>query len=143
MLASEIEQILPGGSARPEMFSLFPQDNIIEATDRIYAESFLGHKFLTNVYSRKYHVDGDTLALFITEDGSGEKFILWFGFGAADGLAEPSREEILFDDGKAFVLESSYYGMIVAGLKGENLMGMINYSDDKKDFLAEWLYSMQ
>ncbi len=41
VLASEINSILPGSDARPDKFSLFPQDDVIEATDRVYAESFL------------------------------------------------------------------------------------------------------
>lgn len=141
-LASEINGILPADDSLPRKFSFFPQGDYIEATDRIYAESFLGQKFLTDVYSRKYYISDDTLTLFITEDGSGEKFMLWFESGAADGSAEPAGEDLLFDDGRAFVIENSYYGRIIAGLKGEDLLGVINYSDDKKDFLAEWLDSM-
>jgi hypothetical protein len=141
-LASEINNMLPGSDAHPAKFSLFPQDAIIEATDRIYAQSFLGHKFLTDVYSQDYRIDNDTLTLFLTEDEGGEKFILWFELGAADGSAEPGPDDLLFDDGKVFVLENSFCGKIVAGLSGENLLGMINYSDDNKDFLNEWLNSM-
>ncbi len=68
--------------------------------------------------------------------------MLWFELGAAAGSAEPAGEDLLFDDGRAFVIENSYYGRIVAGLRGEDLLGVIYYSDDKKDFLAEWLDSM-
>ncbi len=139
VLASEINGILPANDNRPQKFSIFPQGEIIEATDRVYAESFLGHKFLTDVYSRKFQIDGDTLMLFITEDGPGEKFARWFELGAADGSAEPASDDLLFDDGRAFVIENSYYGRIITGLKGEHLLGVINYSDDKKDFLTEWL----
>lgn len=142
VLASEINGILPADDSRPQKFSIFPQRDIIEATDRIYAESFLGHGFLTGVYVRKYQLDSDTLTLFITEDGPGEKFALWFELGAADGSAEPASDDLLFDDGRAFVIENSYYGRIVTGLKGEHLLGVLNYSDDKKDFLTEWLDSM-
>ena len=142
VLASEINGILPADDSRPQKFSTFPQGDIIEATDRVYAESFLGHSFLTEVYARKYQLDTDTLTLFITEDGPGEKFALWFELGAADGSAEPASDDLLFDDSRAFVIENSYYGRIITGLKGEHLLGVINYSDDKKDFLTEWLDSM-
>jgi hypothetical protein len=142
VLASEINGILPADDSRPQKFSIFPQGDIIEATDRVYAESFLGHSFLTEVYARKYQLDTDTLTLFITEDGPGEKFALWFELGAADGSAEPASDDLFFDDGRAFVIENSYYGRIITGLKGEHLLGVINYSDDNKDFLTEWLDSM-
>ena len=141
VLASEINGILPADDRLPQKFSLFPEGDIIDATDRIYAESFLGHGFLADVFARKYRLDGDTLTLFITEDGSGEKFSLWFESGAVDGSAEPAAEYLLFDDGRAFVIENKYYGMIVAGLKGGDLLGVINYSDDKKDLLTAWLDS--
>ena len=141
-LSSEINNMLPGSDARPAKFSLFPQDAVIEATDRIYAQSFLGHRFLTDVYSRDYRIDNDTLTLFLTEDDGGENFILWFELGAADGSAEPGPDDLLFDDGKVFVLEDSYHGKVVAGLSGGDLLGMINYSDDYKDLLNGWLDSI-
>lgn len=141
-LASQINNMLPGSDARPARFSFFPRDAVIEATDRIYAQSFLGHKFLTDVYSRDYRIDNDTLTLFLSEDEGEEKFILWFELGVADGSAEPGPDDLLFDDGKVFVLENSYYGKIAAGLNGDNLLGMINYSDDYKDLLNGWLDSM-
>jgi hypothetical protein len=142
VLASEINAILPADDNLPQKFSFFPQGDYLDGTDRIFAQSFLGQKFLTDVYSRKYHISGDTLTLFITEDVSGEKFSLWFEFGVADGSAEPAREDLIFDDGRAFIIENNYYGRIVTGLKGEHLIGVINYSDDKKDFLTEWLDSI-
>jgi len=141
-LASEIDSSLPGDNSLPATFSQFPAGAAVEATDMIYGESFLGQPFLTDVYSRKYVIDGDTLTLFISVDNAGDKFVRWFEVGAADGSAQPGPAEIPYDDGRDFVVDNSYYGRIMVGLKNGKLAGMVNYDDSRKEFLSEWLLSL-
>ncbi len=141
-LASEIDGTLPGEDYLPESFSLFPLDDAVAASDMIYAESFVGHEFLTDVYVRKYLVDGDSLTLFLTEDRGGGKFSRWFELGAADGSAFPGNADLPFDEGRVFELDHSYYGTIICGLKGERLLGAIGYRDETGTFLSKWLHSL-
>jgi len=141
-MASEIDSILPGDNDLPAMFFMFPAEGAIEATDMMYAESFLGQQFLTDVYSRKYLADGDTLRLFITEDNAGEKFAKWFELGSVDGSTEPGPADIPYDDGRDIVVDNSYYGRIIVGLNNGKLAGIINYDDRRKEFLTEWLLSL-
>lgn len=141
-LASEIDGILPVGDDMPAVFSVFPRENVIDATEMIYAGPFLGYDFLIDIYTRRYLVDGDTLTLFLTADEDGEKFGRWFELGAADGSAIPGDPDLPFDDGRVFELSHPRYGTIICGLKGEYLLGVAGFKDENRGFLTGWLNSL-
>ncbi|MEE9554985.1 MAG: DUF6599 family protein [candidate division Zixibacteria bacterium] len=141
-LAREIEKLIPGDKFLPRPFALFPVGEILEANDKMFADSFLGQRFLTYFFVRKYQVDNDTLTLFITEKDAGGKFSRWFELASEEGMAEPGPEELPFDDGMVLVMDYVYYGKIIAGFKDGRLLGITNYDDDKSDFLIEWLESL-
>jgi hypothetical protein len=141
-LASLIAVGLPGDDYLPRSFSLFPPDSIMAATDMVYAKSYLGHNFLTDVYARKYMVDSDSLTLFLTQDQDGEKFRRWTELGMMDGSAIPGDADLPFDEGRVFELEHPYYGTIICGLKGVYLLGAVGYRDEAGTFLSKWLHSL-
>jgi len=142
-LAKAIDTELPGDDYPPQTFALFPIENTIPGTDMFYAESFLGRSFLADVYSRRFLVDSDTLTFFLTADPGGEKFARWFELGAVDGSVQMGPEDLPYDYSRVLVADNSYYGKIIAGEKGENLVGIIGYDDNKRGLLTSWLDSMQ
>lgn len=139
--AGLMDNLVAGVVSRPEIFALFPDENMLVATEAIYAESFMGQAVLTNVYSRKYAVESDTLQLFITDDESGVKFLGWKEQAEANGALSEPPAGINFDDGMAFRFGHDYYGEILAGLKIGRLQGVIGYRDGVKDFVADWVNS--
>lgn len=141
-LASLTAEELPGDEYLPGPFGLFPPDSIMAATDMIYAKSYLGHDFLTDVYARRYLVDGDSLTLFLTEDGDGQKFGRWIELGMMDGSAIPGNVDIPFDEGRVFELDHPRYGTIICGTRGEYLIGVMGYEDEDRGFLTGWLISL-
>ena len=139
VLAREIEKLIPGDNFLPRPFALFPAGEIVDATDMMFADSFLGQRFLSGFFTRKYLVDNDTLTLFITEKDAALKFSLWFELASEEGMAEPGPEDLPFDDGLVLIMDYVNYGKIIAGIKNGRLSGITNYDDDKSGFLTEWL----
>jgi hypothetical protein len=127
---------LPGDEDKPELFALFPSENSLEATDKIFAESYLGRAFLSYVYTRDFGLSGDTLTLILTLDPSGEKFLRW-----QQQLESPGDlpEYIAFDDELGIRTEDSYHGAIVAGLRGGKLLGAVGFDDESLKFVADWI----
>lgn len=141
-LASLIAGNLPGDDYLPASFSLFSPDSIMAATEMVFAKSYLGHDFLTDVYVRRYMVDGDSLTLFLTEDGDGQKFGRWIELGMMDGSAIPGDADIPFDEGRIFEMNHPRYGRIICGTRGEYLIGVMGYKDEDRGFLTGWLVSL-
>ena len=108
----------------------------------IHAESFLGGKSLNNVYSLDYQIDSDVVILFLTDDPSSGKFLRWAGQAATSETAEKKLNGLPYDGGRVLVIDDSYYGEIVAGVKGDLLLGMVNYSDKHREFLIAWVDSL-
>lgn len=134
------EEIVPGILARPAVFDMFPAENVIDGSAKLFAESFLGQTFLRNVYTVSYALEGDTLGLFITYDQGGAKFIEWKE--KAETQPDATASPLPFDDGMAIFLSDSYYGTIVAGLKAGMLVGAVGYRPGHEEFLRNWLSSI-
>jgi hypothetical protein len=142
-LAGEINKLLPGRSELPAEFGLFPIKGKIDATDKYYVESFMGQKFLTQVYSRYYVINDDSLTLFLSEDKTGSKFLEWSQLTEKLGSKITDSVGLPFDNGHGFAFEDSFHGTIVIGLKGGRLAGMMNFTDERKVFFAFWLQDLQ
>jgi len=143
ILSQVIEPVLPGTDQLPPTFAAFPAANAIAASEEIMVEYFLGHKSLSQVYSRRYAVGEDTLMLFMTDDASGQKYEQW---SRLYPQSESARERIAafpYDDGLALAYHDSYYGEIVAGLKQGRLVGVVGYKDSAGDLFVGWLNSMK
>ena len=143
LLAKLLNDSLPGATGRPTPFLLFPVPNKIGLTDKYYAADFLGHKFLPRVYSLDFYLEPDTAALFLTTDESGDKFLQWSEYAKSIGSFEPTPDTLSFDSGLSFIITDNFYGRAAVGLKKGKLIGMVNYSPLRTDFLAGWIDSFQ
>ncbi len=140
-LGKTLANIIPGRTEPPEILSRLPAQNRIPHTDRIYAESFLGQKALKDVYTRKYVLAGDTLIAFASRDPDGEQLRQWTS--ALESSAEGEKlSGYAFDDGTTVRAVDSYYGEVIAGKKGDLLVGLVNFNEGHRDFLASWLSAL-
>jgi hypothetical protein len=142
-MAKEFDGLVPGETTPPQMFALFPVDGRVESTLKIQAESFLGQKALTDVYTVDYFADGETVTLFLTNDATGEKYAQWSELAVKRKTTALTLRSFPYDESKVFMAEDSYYGQIIAGIKGEKLCGIVGYDERRKDLLISWLNSMQ
>ena len=140
-LATNLAGSLSGTVEPPETFQLFPRDNAIAGTDKIIGEAFLGQAFLNMVYTRDYQMADDTLTLFLSDDPSGEAFAQWMQ-QVGDGWGSPEANNPGYDENYYLLTPSSYYGDILAGLKNGKLVGVVNFSDQHQEFVADWLTSI-
>ncbi len=141
-IAEAVDRLLPGTAEKPAIFSLFPQEGSIKHTEKMFAESFLGRKYLADVYTVDCILDNDTLTLILTDDMSGEKFAQWSEETTGDRTSTMSAAGLPYDEGSAFIIVDGYYGHIVAGLKNGTLAGVIGYGPKQGEFLAGWLNSL-
>jgi hypothetical protein len=142
MLAEQINKSLPGDTLKPPAFRLFPDQHKIDNTDKYVAESFLGQKFLTAVYTQDYAIDKDTLTLLLVEEQTTGKLNQWHQAAAGNIDSRINLQQYPFDYANAIAYDDSYYGKIIASMKNSRLVGVINYKDDYADFLAGWLNSL-
>ncbi|MBD3217030.1 MAG: hypothetical protein GF310_02050 [candidate division Zixibacteria bacterium] len=137
-MAQRMAATMPGITDKPDGFSLFPFQNMVEGSDVVYADSYLGHSFLTEVFERKYTFAGDTLTLFYTDDASGKTYLLW-AEEVVDRAEDFDLSDLPFDYGKSFVVKHDFYGNILAGLNEGKLLGVINYGRRYMNFVSDWL----
>jgi len=140
--AGELNKILPGTADMPAMFSFFPADNRIAATEKIIAESYLGQAALTNIFTIDYEWAGDTVTLYMTDDSSGEKYREWSVQAGAAKTQSPDWPDCPYEDGEHFQVADGYYGLIIAGPKGGKLLGVVGYGEKHTATLAGWVNSI-
>ncbi|MBN2226850.1 MAG: hypothetical protein JW763_05755 [candidate division Zixibacteria bacterium] len=140
--ADELAGLIPGTTSKPDMFSLFPDTNAIIATDRLYAEAFLGSGFLTDVFCRDFALGIDTVTLFVSRDETGAKYIEWANLADSLKRRHDLSSEMPFDEDYGFMTGDSFYGPIMVGLKNNRLMGLIGTTENAPTFLKIWLESM-
>lgn len=135
-----IEKLMPGTSSKPPAFDLFPKENAVANSEKIYAEAFMSRQFLNWVYSRQYAFGEDTATLFLTDDASGAKIVAW---GAAQELNPTEGSgDLPFSEGASLSFESSYYGQIVCGLAKGRLVGIVGYKEPMNELLGQWLQAL-
>ena len=72
-LAQEISRWSPAGSGELEIFSYFPEDGKIEASERYISQSFLGQEYIDGAYRVDYEGGGgDGFQLFLVPFDSNE-----------------------------------------------------------------------
>lgn len=142
-LAEEIGKTITGTNDLPSAFSLFPAKKKLPATGKYYAESFLGQKALTQVYSQDYLIGEDSLTLFLSQDELGEKYLQWSEHAERIDRKTPVSQGLKFDDRQAFVFDDNFYGKVIVGLKKRKLVGIVKYDTEHKKFFAEWLNSLR
>ncbi len=138
-LAEELGGLVPGRVALPEIFTIFPGANAIAASRKCFAESYLGQKFLTEVYSQSYIMGTDTLGLFLSEDADGAKFAHWMEIADKTANMEAIKDSLGFDESYSFRTTDRFYGDIIVGLKDGYLAGAVGYRDNLAGFIRNWL----
>ncbi len=143
LVAAALEGWLPGTSDLPGTFSLFPERGRIAFTEKIFAEGFLGHGFLTDVYTVEYTVGGGRVRLFIAPDPAGEKFDRWREAAGLKPDAAPGWEDEVFGRTRALRVVHDYHGEIVAGWRGGNLAGVVGYVPAYREDFIDWAGSLE
>ncbi len=137
--SEELANLVPGRTTFPEAFSLFPKANLIETSRKYFAESYLGQKFLTDVYAQEYIIGTDTVQLFLSDDASGSKFAQWKEIAENTAEIEPIVDSIGFDQDYSFEAPDRFYGTSLVGLKNDRLVGAVRYRDSEAGFVKSWL----
>jgi len=139
MVATQLNQLIPGSDQLPETFALFPKDSAIVHSEKYYTYNFLGYSFLDDVYSEDYQIDGDTLTLFLSRHNAIEKFDKWMGQVKLTEAGMKYLKDLPYDTGKSLVFADDYYGLIVVGRMDGELAGLLNFKDSQGQFLKDWL----
>ncbi|MEE8576578.1 MAG: DUF6599 family protein [candidate division Zixibacteria bacterium] len=142
LMSGAMVNLIPGTTELPAMFALLPEGDVQVHSERLFAQSFMGRQYLSNVYSANYVQGDDSVSMFIMADENSASFDLWL----AD-LAQGSSEiaplvDFAFDNGKSFITEG-YYGRYLAGCKGGYTIGIVNYNDQLSDLLRQWLEALE
>lgn len=142
-LADQMEKQLPGVKQLPAAFGQLPSDNIVNGTAKYFAEAYLGQSFLSAVYCRDFQLDSSVVTLFMCNEDGGTKLLEWSRTAEEAGKLIDAPASLTFDDGKAIGIDDSYYGQIVAGMRGSRLVGVVGYSDECQKFFDGWLNSLE
>lgn len=140
-LAASFAQSIPGTDKKPSMYTNLPAEMIISGTDKYIIESFMGHTFLTQVYSQNYDLNGEILQLFISTNPV-EKFTNWREAIQTLGTEISTDEKINLPENNSFVYQDGFYGNIVVGTAGDYLIGAIDYKPEQIEFINTWLSSL-
>lgn len=138
-LAEELSTLIPGRTALPEDFTVFPGADAVETSKKFFAASYLGHRFLTDVYTQQYVMGTDTIGLFLSEDSDGAKFAQWKDVADKTGTLEAVTDSLGFDGEYFFQTTDRYYGPMVIGLKSGYLAGAVGYKSNLAGFVKNWL----
>jgi hypothetical protein len=144
-LAAAVAENLPGKCSLPLTFDLFPDSGRIPHSERMSAESFLGRRFLTNVYTADYSIEsggGGKATLFLARDEDGSKLSQWLEAAPPEGAGPGLPPDLPYDEGTAALLNERYYGRILVGLVGGRLAGIVGYEPGHEGALREWLRSL-
>jgi hypothetical protein len=141
-VAQAVEKHLPGTTEMPAAFGLFPETGRLRRTEKIFADAFLGHDFLSNVYTVDHELLTRRVTLFLTTDLTGNKFRQWAEEAKPENLDMEALSSLPYDEGQAAVLSERYYGIVAAGRKGGWLSGMVGYEDVHSSFLGDWLKTL-
>jgi hypothetical protein len=140
-VAAAVEKDLPGTRNMPDTFGLFPDASRVPHSEKIFAESYLGRGFLTDVYTVAYSFEAGDVTLFITHDADGGKLRQWSEAASASETG-PETPSMPYERGRALLFGDRYYGIVVAGIKGGRLAGMVGYSGGHEQALREWLEAL-
>jgi hypothetical protein len=142
-VSAALEARLPGTSEKPSMFDLFPDRDRVDFSEKIYAEGFLGHGFLTDVYSVDYAVGEARVRLFITPDPEAAKADRWLEGADVEPDRKQSWKDEIFEETKSLQIVHDYHGEIVAGWRAGKLVGIVGYVPAYREALIDWVGSIE
>jgi hypothetical protein len=141
-IAATIASVLPGTMEKPKTFEIFPLNGRLPFTEKIYAESFLGHGFLTDVYTVNYSRDGGHFTLFVSEDPTSAKLDQWSQNVVGRDDTVTSYQHLPFEGAKYLLTIDPYHGEILAGAQAGRLLGIVGHRRVYDDVMVEWLNSL-
>jgi hypothetical protein len=133
---------LEGTTAKPALFGIFPEQGRVPFSEKIYAEAFLGHGFLTGVYSVDYAVAGQAYTLFAMDDPGAAKFAKWSEGVVSEWDPDVGYQHLPFDGSRFLVTTDPYHGGILAGVQGGRLVGMVGYRKEYAAVMSRWLHAI-
>jgi len=128
LLAKSVSERIGDSAAVPLMFTLFPREHRIPASGKFFPVKFLDIPGLHAVFSVDYVIDGDSLTLFIAPDSSGEQFMNLTDYASSIGQMKLHPHGLGLDDGYSLSFPHPTYGVILAGLKQHELIGVVGYN---------------
>ena len=141
-LAAHLSTVLPGTTDRPAMFGLFPAGSAVDGSDKIVGEGFLGQASFHMIYTRDYAFGEETVTLFLSDDKDGVQFASYFAHTPEEDRSTADCIAFPFDENYCVFTNLSYYGEVLSGLISGKLAGVVNYSDQRKEFVVAWLNSL-
>lgn len=142
-VATALERGLPGTSVKPAMFSRFPERGRVPFTEKIFAEGFLGHGFLTGVYTVDCAVGDERVRLFITPDPGGAKFGRLLETADVKPDTMPGWKDEVFEQAESLQFIHDYHGEVVAGLQAGKLVGVVGFVPAYRLAFVGWVRSLE
>jgi hypothetical protein len=124
-IAQEVSETLGGEKKLPGTISSFPQENRIQFSDKFISKDFLGHEFLSEVFTTEYSVDDNNFSMFLIqrENPAECKKILGDYYMFVHKQGEP-------DEGYQ-VIHDQYNGKIMMIWEDIYIWGVFNLEDEK------------
>jgi hypothetical protein len=141
LVASTIEVSLRGTSEKPQMYDLFPEEGRVPFTEKIYAESYLGQGFLTDVYTIGYSHPNGRFTLFVSDDPNSEKYEQWERSVDVHYDPDAGYKHLAFKGGRHFLTTDPYHGEILVGAQDGRLVGIVGSPKEFGDVLIRWINS--
>jgi hypothetical protein len=141
-IATAIESDLRGTTGKPATFGVFPADDRVAYSEKIYAEAFLSQDALTDVYAIDYARHDHRFTLFVSADPDFTKLEAWRE--TVDEVLDPDMgyQHLPYDGNRYLHTRDSYRGEIIAGPIGGKLVGMVGYGAEDMDILVTWLHAL-
>jgi len=133
---------MPGDTAMPAGFSMFPSEGEVPSTAMYFPDLFLGLDFMKCIYGCYREMESDTVFLFMACDSAGPMLLQWSQTAEADSTYRPLPDGIVFDDGKGFMIEHPRLGRVVMGIKNDILVGMIGYDESYGQYMSDWINTL-
>jgi hypothetical protein len=142
-VAEALDKNLPGTLEKPGMFALLPAQARLPFTEKIFAEGFLGHGFLTDVYTADYTAGDGQARLFITGDPEGTKLAQWGRVSDASVADLPGWIHDIFEEDRSIRVDDTYHGEILAGRRAGMLLGIVGYGPTYREIFVDWAGSLE
>lgn len=140
-LAIGIAELTPGDTTLPITLGPLPDTARIPYSEMIYSMAYLGLGFMNDVYTADYHVDSDTLTLFLTLDTTGQKMDGWRENMPGEVIDVEGLNKLDYDSAPVAV-EHDYYGTVVVGTRSGWMAGAVGYERSHRAILAALLESL-
>jgi hypothetical protein len=142
-VATALEGGLPGTSVKPAMFSRFPERGRVPFTEKIFAEGFLGHGFLTDVYTVDCAAGDERVRLFITPDPGGAKFGRLLETADVKPDTMPGWKDEVFEQTESLQFIHDYHGEVVAGWQAGKMAGVVGFVPAYRPAFVGWVRSLE